>query len=181
MFIHKSHSKLELCNIIERLDLNITNPKQYKKSQLCALFLHRLKRLEKIKPDIDLPFNNVMDIKYFLSNPNPKKLLSIKEKNNIVHICKKIKHFCRNNFNINLTEYEDIDELHNDALYVSDYGSIPSVRKAIREYNECSFLNNIEVNIPQHVIKELEIKNKLKQKNSFVFQHKKGQFLVKFD
>ena len=182
MIIHKSHSRKELCNLIELLKLDIDNPKQYKKIDCAGILVHHINGLETVEPNIQLPFNNVIELKHYLINQNPNKLLSIKEKNNVIHICKKIKHFCRNGYQLNLTDYKSIDMLYREAKYICRFGGIPSVRKAIRELNEYHDKpTNLEVDIPLHIQKELEIKDKLKRKNNFVFEIKKGEFLVKFD
>jgi len=39
----------------------------------------------------------------------------------------------------------------------------------------------IDPQIPEHVIKELEIKQKLKAQNKFQFKVSKGEFFVSFD
>ena len=182
MIIHKSWSKNELCKLIELLRLNIPNPKQYKKIDCAGIMVHHIKTLEHFEPSLYLPFNNVVELKHYLINPNPNKLLTIKEKNKVIHTCKKTKHFCRNNYDISLSEYNNIDELYRDADYVKKYGSIPSVRKAIRELNQYPYKpRDIIVDIPLHIQKELEIKAKLRNKNQFNFEVKKGTFTVKFN
>jgi len=182
MIIHKSHSKNELCRMIDLLRLDIANPKQYKKIDCAGIMVHHINTLDSIEPSLYLPFNNVVELKHYLINANPNKMLTIKEKNNVIHTCKKIKHFCRNSFDISLSEYKNIDELYQDADYVKKYGAIPSVRKAIRELNQYpNKPKDIVVDIPLHVKKELEIKSKLRKKNQFKLEVKKGEFLVKFD
>ncbi len=182
MIIHKSWSKNELCRMIDLLGLDISNPKQYKKIDCAGIMVHHINSLDSIEPSIYLPFNNVVELKHCLINPNPNKLLTIKEKNAVIHTCKKIKHFCRNGFDISFSEYKTIDELYRDADYVKKFGAIPSVRKAIKELNEYpNRPRRIDVNIPLHVKKELEIKSKLKKKNNFSLEVKKGHFLLRFD
>ncbi len=182
MIIHKSWSKNELCKMIDLLGLDISNPKQYKKIDCAGIMVHHINTLDSIEPSLHLPFNNVVELKHCLINPNPNKLLSIKEKNNVIHTCKKIKHFCRNNYDISLSEYKNIDELYRDADYVKKFGAIPSVRKAIKELNEYPHKpREIVVDIPLHVKKELEIKAKLKKKNQFKLEVKKGHFIIKFN
>jgi len=182
MIIHKSWSKNELCKMIDLLGLNIPNPKQYKKIDCAGIMVHHINTLDSIEPSLHLPFNNVVELKHCLINPNPNKLLSIKEKNNVIHTCKKIKHFCRNNYDISLSEYNNIDQLYRDADYVKKFGAIPSVRKAIKELNEYPHKpREIVVDIPLHVKKELEIKAKLKKKNQFKLEVKKGHFIIKFN
>ena len=182
MIIHKSHSKNEICKLIELLGISISNPKQYRKVELSALFLHELVELDFIKPSLYLPFTNVIELKLYLTNPNPNKLLTIKKKGHVIHICKKIKHFCRNNYCIEFTDYADIHELYKEARYIQKYGGVPSVRKALKELNQYpQKTETIDPHIPDHIIKELDIKQKLKSKNKFQFKVSKGEFYVSFD
>jgi len=182
MIIHKSHSKNEICKLIDLLGISISNPKQYRKVELSALFLHELVELDFIKPSLYLPFTNVIELKLYLTNPNPNKLLTIKKKGHVIHICKKIKHFCRNNYCIEFTDYADIHELYKEARYIQKYGGVPSVRKALKELNQYpQKTETIDPHIPDHIIKELDIKQKLKSKNKFQFKVSKGEFYVTFD
>ncbi len=182
MIIHKSHSKNEICKMIKLLKIDIVNPKQYKKVELSVRFLETLKYLDNIEPSIELPFTNVIELKHYLSNPNPNKLLPIREKNRIIHLCKKIKHFCRNNYRIEATTYRDIQELYKEADYIRLYGIIPSVRKCIRDLNQYpNRPRELRVVVPLHVQRELEIKQKLKDRGYFYFKVQHGKYSVSFD
>lgn len=181
MIIHKSHSKLELVKIILELNIKIKNPRQYKKIHLSALLIDQLDTVENIKASIHLPFNNIIDLKHYLINVNPNKILTIKEKNDIIHKCKQIKHYCRNGFNINISEYKDDKELMKDIQLVQRHGSIPSCRKAIKEYNMNPVKDDIDIYIPPHILKELEIKNRLKERKGQRLELRTGKFLIGFD
>lgn len=181
MIIHKSHSKLELVKIILELNIKIKNPRQYKKINLSALLIDQLDTIDNIKASIHLPFNNIIDLKHYLINVNPNKILTIKEKNDIIHKCKQIKHYCRNGFNINISEYKDDEELMKDIQLVKRHGSIPSCRKAIKEYNMNPVKDDIDIYIPPHILKELEIKNRLKERKGQRLEHRMGKFIIGFD
>ena len=160
MIIHKSHSKLELVKIIIELNIKIKNPRQYKKIDLSALLIDQLDTIDNI---------------------NPNKILSVREKNDVIHKCKKIKHYCRNGCYIENTDYKNKDELLQDINCIKNHGSIPSVRKAIKEYNMNPIKDKIDIYIPPHILKEIEMKNKLKEKGKNLFKYHKGHFLLKFD
>ena len=127
--------------------------------------IDQLDTVENIKASIHLPFNNIIDLKHYLINVNPNKILTIREKNDIIHKCKRVKHYCRNGFNINISEYKDDKELMKDINLIKKWGSIPSSRKAIKE---C------------HILKELEIKNKLKERKGQRLEHRMGKFIISF-
>ena len=182
MIIHKTHSKLELVKIIIELNIKIKNPRQYKKMDLSALLIDQLGTIDNIKASLHLPFNNIIDLKHYLINVNPNKILSVRDKNDIIHKCKRIKHYCRNGYNLENTDYNNNENILQDINCIKKHGAIPSVRKAIKEYNMNPIKEIVDIYIPPHILKEMEIKNKLKEigKNKCIKFHK-GFFQLKFD
>lgn len=180
--IHKSHSKNELVKLIEVFKIDIKNPKKYKKTELSFILNDKLKLIDNIEPHEELCIYNIIDLRYYLSNINPKKILTIKEKNNVILICKKIKHFARNNFNLSATEYNSYEEIHEDAEYICKFGDIPSVRKSIKELNK-NPMNPYEYKpiISEVMKKQLEQKERLKRTNIYKCEIKHGKFLITFD
>lgn len=182
MLIHKSHSKCELIKIVEAFNLNIQNPRQYKKMELCALIVNELKCMDEIATSEDYPFLNIIELRQYLIQVNPKKRLTIKQKNNIVLISKKIKQYCRSNFNIEATDYKTIQELYQDAKYISNFGEIPSVRMAIKELNSNpQKLYHLDIYIPPLVQRELDMRKKLKVKILTSLKVHEGNFVITFD
>ena len=182
MFIHKSHSKKELINIIRIYNIKIKYPQQYKKVEVCALLVDQLKQMDNIVPCDDLPFLCIIDLKLYLTKLNPKKQLSIKDKSKVILITKKIKHFCRNGYNIDITDYQNINDLFEEALMISHYGDIPSVRKAITELNRYPHkVQEINCIISPYTQNEIDLKNKLRQSKIYKCEIKQGHFLVRFD
>ena len=78
MIIDKSFSKSELINIIKTYKIDIDNPGKYRKVELSALLVEKLNSLDDIIPSPNLPFLNIIELKFYLTNINPKKTLSIK-------------------------------------------------------------------------------------------------------
>lgn len=181
MIINKTHSKAELINIIKKYNVEIDNPNKYKKIQLSALLVDKLNILERITPTPELPFSTLIELKHYLLNVNPKKTLTIKQKNEIVMKCKKIKHYCENNYNVKYSFFSCEDELVKDIELISKYGSIPSVRLAIRKYNlNPSLKNKVDIVIPEYVQRELDYKHKLKNKQIKGLEVKTGKFILHF-
>ena len=182
MFIHKSHSKNELVKIVEAFHIPITNPRQYRKIDLSALIMDRLNQTEFIIPCDDYWFGTLIDLKHYLLNINPKKILTIKEKSNVINICKRIKHYCRNGLDTATNGYDSIEDVYSEAEYIKKYGNIPSVRKALRELNsqDC-LLYIIEPVISPHVVKELAQKEELKKRGKYKYTYKRGTFCLSFD
>ncbi len=137
MFIHKSHSKKDLINIIKTFKIDIDEPNAYRKRDLVTRLKKELSLIDSIEPELDVYlFNNKIDLLEYLRNCNPKKVLSIKEKNNVILTCKRLQHYIKNNYNIDSSTYSDIDEVIDDAKYIEPYGSIPSVRRACKGLND---------------------------------------------
>ena len=181
MFIHKSHSKKDLINIIKKIDIKIPNPQKYRKVEISALLDNQLDCLDCINPCEELCIFNIIDLKLFLKCCNPKKLLTIKERNNIIMICKRIKHYCINNYNIEVTDYEDINDLYDEASYINNYGDIPSVRKTIKLLmNDPEKLCDLKPIISPIIMKELQKKELYKK---VIYNHLKinyGKYYVTF-
>ena len=181
MFIHKSHSKNELVKIVEAFHIPITNPRQYRKIDLSALIMDRLNQTEFIIPCDDYWFGTLIDLKHYLLNINPKKILTIKEKSNVINICKRIKHYCRNGLHVDINGFGSVEDVYKEAEYIKKYGDIPSVRKSIRELNNSNHkLYTIEPIVSLHVQKELAKKEQLRQKCVYKCEIKYGTFYVTF-
>lgn len=182
MIIHKSFSKSELINIIEKYKIDIENPSQYRKVELSAILVQKIDCLDEITPIPDLPFLNLIELKCYLTNINPKKTLSIKQKNDIVTICKKIKHFCENDFDIESSVFRDENDLQEQLQKIKSHGTIPSVRLAIKRYNRRPDLTDtLSVDIPEYVQRELEYRDKLREnREQQQLQVKKGKFILTF-
>lgn len=181
MIINKTHSKGELVNIINNYNIDISNPSKYRKIELSALLVEKINLLDKIVPVCNLPFLTLIELKQYLINTNPKKTLTIKQKNNIVMKCKKIKHYCENLYSIKNSLYRDEEELLEDINLIKNYGIIPSVRLAIKKYNNNEKLKDkIQVNIPEYVQRELNYKKTLKVKKQQGLKVRTGKFILYF-
>lgn len=182
MLIHKTHSKKDLCNIIKTFKLNIDRPEQYKKKQLLTHLKKEISTIEEIEPELDVyMFYNLIDLKTYLHNCNPKKLLSIKDKNDVIMKCKAITHYCMNNYNIDQSTFTSIDDLQKTVNYIQQYGDIPSVRKSCERLNKhpCQ-LWNIKPIISRITQKEIETRKVLKQKYPTKLIIKQGPFFLSF-
>jgi len=183
--IHKTHSKLELCQIINIYNIDIINPGKYKKADLALLLQNKLSILDAL----DIPeynntyhFINITDLNLYLTNINPKKILTVKQKQNVILVCKKLKHFCNNNYLVNNSEYTTLTDVYKDAKYIESYGDIPSVRKV------CKLLNDnihkpflLQPIITQVVQKELDKKNLYRKTKIYSCTFTHGKFTIDFD
>lgn len=169
MIIDKSFSKTELIEIITELDLRVINSHRDNKKELQKKLIEFIENEEY---EIDL--NNSFNIKtkesliYFLTNKNPKKTLSIKEKNNVMEISKNIINYCKCGHILELSKYDSFKDLCDDLDFVKQFGDIPSVRRACRLMN---LDNNIYTNkftplVSPHIQKIIDDKKIMKSKHA---------------
>lgn len=133
--IHSSHSKRELYEIIEVFDLRIDGFKDMMKIELCRSILYEISKVDEIKCDHDIFYiENKKELLDYLSNPNQSKVLTIKQKMEVMEIAKRIISYCKNGYYL-CAYYLDWEDIHKDALYISRYCDIPSCRRAINLFN----------------------------------------------
>ena len=175
MLIDKSHSKTDLIDLINELDLPIVHSHQDNKNDIQNKFKECMKQSLKI-PDNFYKIKNKDDLIFYLENKNPKKILSIKEKQNVMMICKKIIQYCKSNYDLAVTEYNNQQELIDDMDYIKQFGDIPSARRCCRLMNDDIKLGGLKFNplISPQVQKELEQKKKTKKVVSYKLMIKRA-------
>lgn len=134
MLIHKSHSKTDIIDLINNLGLKIVFSHQDNKKDLQSKLLNLLSQNIIIKDNF-YKIENKDGLIQFLTNVNPKKTLTIKEKNNVMMLCKHIIQYCKNNYDLEYTKYNEIKELQDDMDFIKQFGDIPSVRRCCRLMN----------------------------------------------
>ncbi len=179
--IHKTHSKTDLIELINTLDLPVINSHQDNKKSI------QLKLLQVLGKDLTFTDNvykihNTNELRAYLMNTNPKKSLNVKEKKDLMMICKKIIHYCLNGYCLYKSQYNTLQEIEDDMLYIKQFGDLPSVRRACRLMNDnIMSKTTYEPLISPQVKKQLEEKERLKNKNIYECRIRKGPFTIKFD
>ena len=182
MRIHNTHSRKELFDIISIFQLPITNKNDFNKAQIQMRMIECLNFFDKINPETEYFFiESKEELIAYLESPNPNKTLTIKEKDDVMARAKKIINYSRNNYFLMPSSYMSFDQVYNDAVKISAYGAIPSVRKAIELLNKDPKLSYaIELKIPKRVENQIKKKKTLKQSNVPLFI-KRGKFVISFD
>lgn len=179
--IHKSFTKYDLINIADNLKLNIVYSTDDDKSQI------KRKVIECIQNNMGSNLNennynldSIRSLMLYLKKENPNKRLSSKDKDSIITISKKIIHYCKNDYNLDLSYYDDEQSILDDLYGVKRYGDILSVRIACKLWNKQS--NKIKFNpiISPAKKKLLDEKNKLKNINNKLVINS-GTFILDFD
>jgi len=181
--IHKSFSKKDLIDLINNLYLKIVFSFADSKSTL------QKKISEYIINNIDnkIPNNfyniyNIRQLQLYLSNKNPKKILSVKEKQNIMNICKNILNYINTGCIVEICPcYNTHQEVHDDMLYIVQYCDVPSCRRVVKLMNKNKPLKDhyIPVISPQ-VQKQLKEKISIHKTLPYLLV-KNDKFIINFD
>jgi hypothetical protein len=183
--IHKSHSKKDLLEYVKEFDICIGVSIKNNKYEVATTLWDMLSKTDYlfIDPDNSLQIKDITELRKFLTSPNPKKTISIKEKNEEILRAKKIIHYCDNNFCIKNSLFTSRRILYEEAKLNSLHGDIPIVRKANRKLMNDPFkLYTIECKISPLVQREIDIKKQLNIKTSnYECKIKFGSFIISFD
>lgn len=181
--IDKSHSKKTLCEIIEIFDLTVCDHQNMNKKELSKSILYELSKIDKIKEDNDYYFiKDKAELMEYLIQPDPSKSLTVKEKDEVMNLAKFIIIYCNNDFFLSTSPFLDHDDMMKKAKYISAYGDIPSVRKAIDKLNQDPKVKKpLNVFMTTKCKKKIERKKRLIQKQKNILTIKRGTFVVTFD
>ena len=181
--IDKSHSKTDLVELINTLNLKVVFNHSDNKNSI----QNKLKNFIDDNSELKLEKNiyNVHDkrtLSLYLKNPNPKKYLNVKEKNNIMFICKNIIKYCKAGYCIHSSSYNNEQEIIDDMNYIKQYGDVPSCRRCCKLMNEnkASTIKYTPLISPQ-VQKQLKDKETQKKKIYNQLIVKTGHFELFFD
>ena len=125
---------------------------------------------------------NTLDIPIIFNFDDNKKSIHGKFKD-LLNICKHIINYCNSGYIIeNSTYYKDEQTIHDDVLYISQFGDIPSSRRACKLMN-ANYINkyNYQPIISPQMIKKLEDKKLTKQGKNYSAVFRRGLFLISFD
>ena len=176
MIIHKSHSKNDLIDLINDLNLKVVFSHQDNKKsiqdKLLSFILKESINIEKNYYNIE---NKDGLIKY-LQYINPKKILNIKEKKNLMNICKHIIGYCKNEYDLEYSKYNKLKDLEDDMDYIKQFGDVPSIRRACRLMNQDPKFKHRKFNpfISPQLKKELDEKLIIKKTNMVTLKIRKS-------
>jgi len=108
--------------------------------------------------------------------------LTVKEKAEVMELAKYIIMYCKNGYYLSLSPFIDYDDMIDKAKHISNYGDIPSVRKAIDLINtDCKLKNKLSVIMSSRCKKQLERKKRINQKYVGGLNVEHGVFTISFD
>lgn len=185
MEIHSSHSKKDLIEIIECFELNeIVDFRDMTKDELRIELCEYILGLEYLKPDTEHYFiSSVDELIEYLMRPTPKQLLTNQQMEKVSIMTKNIIFYCRGcSYSLMASNYNEIDEVVEDAIYISQYGDLPAVRRALRLLNDD---DKIDISIEPVLTKRMRVKLKrldeLKRANTGRLKVTRRPVTVSFD
>ena len=181
--INKSFSKGDMLDIIRQFNLDIPNSNNMDKLKLSITLWSYVNNLKDIEPDREIYLiENKEELLKYLSEHNPDKLLSVKEKGKLMNFCKEVIIYCTNGYLIECSSFNTIEEIHIPTRDIAIHGDIPSVRRAIRLLNQDPNLKEkIEPIISNRMKKQIELKKNKKVKHYYGLIQKRGNYVVTFD
>lgn len=181
--INKSFSKGDMLDIIHRFNIDIPNCNTFDKLKLSITLWSYINNAKEIIADNEIyMINNKEELLEFLSNQNPDKILSVKEKKKIMTFCKEVVVYCNNGYNLDCSIFNSTEEIFIPMNDIAKHGDIPSVRRAIRLLNKDPKLkDNIKPILSNKMKREIEKKKNKKVKTYYGLISKQGCFTITFD
>jgi len=184
MIIHSSHTRKDICEIIEIFDLidYIEDYSDLTKKDLVKDFTQVLNKIKKISRDDKFLFiEDIEGLKEYLQKPNQTRI-TVKEKCEIMDIAKDIIFYCKNGFLLSVSNFECTDEIKDKADYISCYGNIPTVARAINMLNKDDKIKpKINLILSGKIKIQMRKKHEQKLKECVALKRKTGRFLLTFE
>jgi len=170
--IHKSYSKLELINLMKNCGIKCDINNENNKKEVVDYININYKKFKISNKDNRYNIKNIPSFKNYLSKENPLKKLNTKDKNNIILNAKRIINYCNNNYNLDESTFDSIEDLNNIINEIKYYSYISSVRRALKLFNNNTKLNKkVDYDLPQ------EIEYDLKPESKFFIKIRTGIFI----
>ena len=186
--IHHTHTRKTIIDLISIYKLDsqplLTGYKKQKKDMLCKNLWTVLQN-DDLSLEAGKDYDIFKSVKYFrdnLSSPSEIQPISESENIKISIIVKKLVNYCKScSYELTYSLYENIEEVINDCTYISKFGNIPTVRRAVKLVNRDNKIKkNIEPVISHKVKRNMILKEKAVQDLNPHFSIKKGNFSLDF-
>lgn len=182
MIVHKSHSKKNMIDLFAQFDIALDNSNKLNKISLINV-VH-----EKIKEEINFKTNdfnilNKTDLIRYLEKENTEGKIDSVRKELVMDKAKNIIHWgvkCK--YSLEASQYDSIQTIFTDTIYISKYGFIPSVRRACKIHNECIYkIDHVNPILPLKTQRKMEQKKQMKSACYYNVKFSRGNFLISFD
>jgi len=180
--IHSSHSRKDLLELCDIFNIRVDDKFNCSKKVLSERMYESIKRARELEPDEkNYHLKDKKELLEYLEAPHQTKSLSISEKQEIIKYCRQIIFYCDNNYVLE-PHFESVEHLNTIAVYISNFGDISTVRRALEKLKYDKKIETIiEPNISAKVKKELEKQRRLKCCEMNSLRVRQGPISLKFD
>lgn len=179
--IHSSHSRKDLLELCDIFNIRVEDKFNCSKKQLSEGMWDSINSTKKLVPDDkNYHLKSKKDLIEYLKLPHQTKSLSISDKQEIIKYCRQIIFYCDNNYTLE-PHFDSIQHLETIAIYISNFGDISTVRRALAKLKLDKQIACPDPIISARVLKELEKQKRLKCCEMNSLRVKKGKIIVKFD
>lgn len=181
--IHKSHSKKNIIELIQLLNIPIEDPEDLNKHQIQNKMIEYCNdNLTEMFMPNHLFITSITDLIQHLININQKKINGTDTRANVMKTAKKLTQYAKSDYLYFEKGYMFKEDVIEDIEYILPYGDFPSVRKAIAHINNDPKLTNKYFPVisqkEQNRIKE---KLEARRQKAGAAVIRKGRFLITFD
>jgi uncharacterized protein YlbG (UPF0298 family) len=180
--IHCSHSRKDLLELCDVFDIRINDKFNCSKKLLADRMYESISCSSECEPD-DKNYHITCkkDLLIYLECPHQTKSLSISDKQEVIKYCRQIIFYCDNNFELS-PHFDDILHLRTTAMYISNFGDISTVRRALDKLKYDKKINpSIEPCISAKVKKDIQKQKRLKCEELNCLRVRHGKILLEFD
>lgn len=188
--IHPSHSRKELIEIIEIFQIyQVENYRDLKKNKLGWTLWGVLTDTKYIRPDQEHYFiSDVSELREFLRKPSNRQIPNNAVREDVISRVKQLLYYAKTGFSFIGSNYKTIEEVVADAEFVSNYGDLPAVRRALRLLNgdggnhgDPKMTYTIEAKLTQRGRERLKREKKLKSDTTLKFRTNTAPVVLCFD
>ncbi len=182
MNFNKTHSKSDMITLCKQLDVELDKKlnKNQIKNEITELINNHSDKFKFNKNDFNI--KNIGDFVIHLQSENLECKIDSIEKEIVMAKAKKIIHFGKCKYNIYGTDYNDMNEIFSDCIYISKYGFIPSVRRACKIHNDCLFkVDHVNPQLSHKIQRDMNQKKQMKSITNYNIKINHGEHWLYFD
>jgi hypothetical protein len=184
MEIHSSHAKKDLHEVIQVFQIyEIDGYQQMKKHQLVPLLESALDVRDYIPADDSSFFiKDLEDLKTYLKHPTTRQITTSSVQFDVTDRVKNLLFYCIDcGYLVSASNYDTHTEVISDATFISNYGDLPSTRRALKLYNkDPKAPTRIDPIMTRRVERRVREVARLKDKNTLSLKAHHGEFVLHF-
>jgi hypothetical protein len=182
--IHNSHPRKELIEIVELFQIfQVKDYKDLKKADLSKELWYVLTKSEYIRADQEHYFvDNIHELREYLMKPHNKQIPNDVVREDVISRAKNLLFYAKTGYDFTGSNYDNIEEVMADMLFVKNYGDLPAVRRAIRLVNEdLKVPHKVEPTLTRRCEKKLQREKKIKSDTTLRFRLSYDPVVLIFD